>query len=118
MPFYNYRCNRCETKFEVLATVEEMEKKLIPCPGCGSRDLTRVYERAAVSLMSKTACEQEERIASAEGVDGRAGIVGRGQEVAIVLACEQRDGVPLGLKPRHQCRPNAARTGEEEVHSC
>ncbi|MDY3071369.1 MAG: FmdB family zinc ribbon protein [Eubacteriales bacterium] len=59
MPFYNYRCNRCETKFEVLATVEEMEKKLIPCPGCGSRDLTRVYERAAVSLMSKTACEQE-----------------------------------------------------------
>ncbi|MEA4823851.1 MAG: zinc ribbon domain-containing protein [Clostridiaceae bacterium] len=59
MPFYDYRCNRCETTFNVLATVEEMEKKLIPCPGCGSKDLTRVYERAKVTLMSRKACEEE-----------------------------------------------------------
>ena len=59
MPFYDFRCNRCDTVFNVQATIEEKEKGLIPCPGCGSRDLKRVYEKANISVSSKRACFEE-----------------------------------------------------------
>ena len=59
MPFFDFRCKRCDTVFNVLATNEEREKGLIPCPGCGSRDLERVWEKASFSVASRRACFEE-----------------------------------------------------------
>ena len=59
MPFYDFKCNRCETAFNVLATVSEMEEKRIPCPGCGSRDLTRIWQKANISVQSRAAVEEQ-----------------------------------------------------------
>ncbi len=37
MPIYDYRCDRCETTFEVRATFKEKEAGLKPvCPTCQS----------------------------------------------------------------------------------
>ncbi|MGI6337435.1 MAG: zinc ribbon domain-containing protein [Clostridiales bacterium] len=55
MPFYDFKCRRCDTVFNVQATIEEKEKNLIPCPGCGGRVLERVYTKANISLVSRKA---------------------------------------------------------------
>ncbi len=55
MPFYDFRCNNCEKEFNVLAQLREMEEKKIPCPGCGSRDLTRVWRQANIGVVSRAA---------------------------------------------------------------
>ncbi len=58
MPFYDFKCNRCETVFNVLAAVSEMKEKRIPCPGCGSRDLTRIWQTANISVQNRAAAEE------------------------------------------------------------
>ncbi len=43
MPIYEYRCQRCEKRFEeYLAT---SDKPAPPCPECGSQDVTRLLSR-------------------------------------------------------------------------
>ncbi len=58
MPFYDFRCARCDTVFNVQATMEEKERKLIPCPGCGGRELKRVYQKSNISLISRSAAAE------------------------------------------------------------
>jgi len=55
MPFYDMKCKKCEFEFNVMATIEEKENKLIPCPGCGSKDLERVYTKSNISVKSRAA---------------------------------------------------------------
>ena len=59
MPFYDFKCSRCELTFNVMATIEEKEKGLIPCPGCGSKDIQRSYDKANISLKSREAARHE-----------------------------------------------------------
>ncbi|MBE6930726.1 MAG: zinc ribbon domain-containing protein [Ruminococcaceae bacterium] len=60
MPFYDFKCRRCGTTFNVQATIEEKENNKIPCPGCGGRDLERVYESAGISMISRGAAAEKE----------------------------------------------------------
>ena len=55
MPFYDMECQRCGLKFNVMATVEEKEKNLIPCIGCGSHELKRIYETVNLVVKSRQA---------------------------------------------------------------
>ena len=58
MPFYDFRCNNCDKEFNVLAQLREMEEKKIPCPGCGSHDLTRVWRQANIGVVSRAAAPE------------------------------------------------------------
>ncbi len=48
MPIYEYKCNGCGKEFETLV----MGKTEPECPGCDSRDLTRLM--SACGYVSKT----------------------------------------------------------------
>ncbi|MCH8864996.1 MAG: hypothetical protein IIB13_06525 [Chloroflexi bacterium] len=37
MPVYEYKCKKCEDKFEIRRSLQEKEKEP-ECPGCGTRD--------------------------------------------------------------------------------
>jgi putative FmdB family regulatory protein len=43
MAYYDLRCTKCKEEFNVKATLEEREKKLIKCPSCCSNELERIY---------------------------------------------------------------------------
>ncbi|NLD86628.1 MAG: zinc ribbon domain-containing protein [Clostridiales bacterium] len=59
MPFYDMKCKRCAYEFNVMATIEEKEKELIPCPGCGSKELERIFTKSNVSVKSRAAEAKE-----------------------------------------------------------
>jgi len=59
MPFYDLKCRDCGATFNVRATMEEKEKKLIPCPECGSHELERIYETAGIAAITRGVSEPE-----------------------------------------------------------
>ncbi len=42
MPTYEFRCEKCKKRFELMMTISEYEKKKIRCPKCKS---TRVKQQ-------------------------------------------------------------------------
>ncbi|MEW6607941.1 MAG: zinc ribbon domain-containing protein [bacterium] len=44
MPIYEYRCQKCGEKFELLQGINETPV----CNSCGSKELTRLFSPAAV----------------------------------------------------------------------
>ncbi|MFB3917172.1 MAG: zinc ribbon domain-containing protein [Terriglobales bacterium] len=44
MPVYEYFCESCNKKFEVVLTIHEHDKKKVLCPKCGS---DKVHQMAA-----------------------------------------------------------------------
>ena len=49
MAYYDLKCRKCGNEFNIKASVEEREKNLIKCPGCGSNELDRVYSKMNIS---------------------------------------------------------------------
>lgn len=48
---YEYRCSKCDTAFDVIATVAEKSAGLEPkCPNCGSKQTTQIF--GAVGVLS------------------------------------------------------------------
>ncbi len=55
MPIYEYRCNSCETNFEVLQRTKDT-KKTLKCPHCGTQDAKRRFSAfAAMGTQKATA---------------------------------------------------------------
>jgi len=52
MPFYDLRCNSCETESNVKATMAEKTENRIKCPQCGSTDMSTVYKSAPAYIKS------------------------------------------------------------------
>ena len=48
MPFYDLRCESCDTEHSILASIKEKSEKQITCPGCGSFELQSLFKRAPV----------------------------------------------------------------------
>jgi len=68
MPVYEFRCDECGRKFDVIATIEEKEAGLQPvCPNCGGMNVRQVFGRFTVVGGSKT--EPEEELPELEGED-------------------------------------------------
>jgi putative FmdB family regulatory protein len=44
MPVYEYYCSRCETKFELLRSMDRADAPA-PCPSCQSAEVKRVISR-------------------------------------------------------------------------
>lgn len=55
MPLYEYRCEDCGKKFDLIASIAEKEAGLHPvCPKCGSKDCRQVFGRVTVLTSSKS----------------------------------------------------------------
>lgn len=55
MPVYEYECEACARKFEVVASLAEKEKGLRPvCPKCGSKRARQVFGRVSLLTSSKS----------------------------------------------------------------
>ena len=46
MPFYDLYCGVCDKEFNIMAAMADKMEKKIPCPDCGSTDLSTVYNAA------------------------------------------------------------------------
>ncbi|MGQ9708514.1 MAG: FmdB family zinc ribbon protein [bacterium] len=54
MPVYEYSCEQCGEKFDVIATLAEKEAGLQPvCPSCGGMNVRQVFGRFTVVGGSK-----------------------------------------------------------------
>lgn len=49
MPKYSYKCNKCESKFEVDASIKEKEEgsNKFDCPKCKSSDTKKIFSLKA-----------------------------------------------------------------------
>ncbi|MDE0017718.1 MAG: zinc ribbon domain-containing protein [Candidatus Poribacteria bacterium] len=52
MPIFEYRCNACETEFEVLTRAGNA-KELPKCPSCGARDTKKRFSAFATAGTQK-----------------------------------------------------------------
>ena len=57
MPIYEYQCQTCESKFEVLESVNEDNQEL-KCPVCGACEPKKVFSSFASLGNAKTAACQ------------------------------------------------------------
>lgn len=66
MPVYEYKCEDCGRKFDVVATLSEKEAGLSPiCPRCGGMRVRQVFGRFTVLSGSKS--ESDDFDAGSEG---------------------------------------------------
>ncbi len=49
MPTYNYRCNECNTKYEIFHKVKENPDDVI-CPSCKSKSSTKLITAANIGV--------------------------------------------------------------------
>ncbi len=55
MPVYEFQCQDCGKKFEIVATLAEKEAGLVPaCPKCGRKRARQVFSRFTLLVGSKT----------------------------------------------------------------
>ncbi len=61
MPVYEFSCDDCGKKFDIVATLAEKEAGLHPlCPYCGSMKIHQVFGRFTVMGSSKTDMDFDE----------------------------------------------------------
>lgn len=46
MPFYDLKCGECGEAFNVMASMSDKSEKRIPCPACGSKELSTAWRSA------------------------------------------------------------------------
>ena len=71
MPFYDLHCSKCDKEFNILASVKQKTGKRIPCPECGSFELTTVYKGAPAFIKSTKTPECPNRRACGDLCDRR-----------------------------------------------
>ena len=49
MPIYEYRCEKCETRFEELLATTEAPPP--PCPECGAHNVTRLISQISTEWL-------------------------------------------------------------------
>ncbi len=49
MPIYDYRCEECKTKYDVLHKVREQEEDIV-CPSCGSKHAKKLMSISSVAI--------------------------------------------------------------------
>jgi putative FmdB family regulatory protein len=54
MPTYQYRCDKCEKKFERSETISEHEASKAKCPKCGSKKVSQVPGNVFVVTSKKS----------------------------------------------------------------
>ncbi|MEO0071428.1 MAG: zinc ribbon domain-containing protein [candidate division WOR-3 bacterium] len=61
MPVYEYKCENCGKRFDIVATLAEKEAGLNPtCPDCGGTKVHQIFGRFTVIGGSKTESDFED----------------------------------------------------------
>ena len=59
MPVYEYQCQDCAKKFDIVASIAEKEAGLKPaCPKCGGKRAKQVFSRFTLLTSSKSAGDE------------------------------------------------------------
>ena len=53
MPIYEYRCKKCEERFELVRRLADRDKRKA-CPACGSRATTRILLQPFATVKSSS----------------------------------------------------------------
>lgn len=70
MPVYEFKCEDCGKKFDVVATLSEKESGLRPaCPKCGGMRVRQLFGRFTLLSGSKTEPEDDDLGESGPGDD-------------------------------------------------
>ena len=56
MPFYTFRCNSCNEKFEIMCSMAEKDSGSVVCPHCGANELDRIFEGVSVDVKNAGSC--------------------------------------------------------------
>jgi putative FmdB family regulatory protein len=55
MPYYEYKCTKCETVFTVMRSMAKFARaKPVKCPACGSKHVVRIYNPVFVLTSKKS----------------------------------------------------------------
>ncbi|HBP37531.1 MAG TPA: FmdB family transcriptional regulator [Clostridiales bacterium] len=57
MPYYDLRCEKCQSEFNVKASIQERSEGKISCPTCGSQELATVYRKVNVLRYKGKDCD-------------------------------------------------------------
>lgn len=58
MPAYEYRCQQCQTMFEVVMSYEEYDQKNIHCPACDSEQIRRIIRPVRITRSEEDRFQQ------------------------------------------------------------
>jgi putative FmdB family regulatory protein len=53
MPFYTFRCTKCNTEFTKRFSFDCSQGDGVNCPECGASEISRVIEKAPVVIIKK-----------------------------------------------------------------
>jgi putative FmdB family regulatory protein len=54
MPFYEYRCAKCRSRFTLSMSITEHGRRRPTCPKCGSRDAAAVFSTFYAKTIRKS----------------------------------------------------------------
>ena len=54
VPYYDYRCGQCRSKFTVKQTFEEYGHKKVKCPKCGTTKVERLIGEVTAKTSKKS----------------------------------------------------------------
>jgi len=54
VPYYDYRCGQCRSKFTVKQTFEEHGRKKVKCPKCGTQKVDRLIGEVFTKTSKKS----------------------------------------------------------------
>jgi len=54
MPIYDFKCNSCGHKFDLIESVNEHDEHKEKCPKCTSKDIERVLSAVSVQTSKKS----------------------------------------------------------------
>jgi len=69
MPTYEYRCQRCNKRFEIFLSYDEYEKASITCPDCGSTDVQRLIGKIRIAKSEESRIENMVDPANLDGIE-------------------------------------------------
>lgn len=78
MPIFEYRCESCNTKFEVLHRTSQYEDEVV-CPSCGSKNYKKLFSVFSASMGnggSDSACSDGSCSSSSYGGSCASGLCG------------------------------------------
>ena len=54
MPIYEYVCQKCKKRFELVRRIKEVGRKAAACPKCASKKVERRWSRVSVETSRKS----------------------------------------------------------------
>ncbi len=77
MPTYEYRCQKCNKRFETFLSYDDYETADITCPDCGTADVQRLIGRIRIAKSEDSRIEDMVDPANLDGIEDDPKALGR-----------------------------------------